>query len=210
MIEGRDRIVTVGELKLNVREWGMDGKPPLLLVHGLASSSHMFDLLAPLLADDYHVISYDQRGHGLSDKPDSGYDFATIAADLERLVDALDLRDAPLTLVGHSWGASTALYYAATRSSQVRRAILLDGALRPVRDHFASLDAMAPPQRVHWPLEDVKRMIRENWLGPAWRPELEPLVLSIYDLSDPDDVRPLDNMSWQFYIGTLDPKVYGG
>lgn len=182
--------VAVGSLRLNVTDWGSLGKPPLILVHGLASSSHMFDLVAPLLTTHYHVIAYDQRGHGQSDKPDGGYDFESIAADLDGLANALGFANQSLTIAGHSWGASTALYYAATRPNRVRNAILIDGALRPVRAHFASLDSMAPPQRANWPLDAVKRMIRENWLGPAWRPELEPLVLSIYDLSNPADVRP--------------------
>ena len=186
----QNRFVQAGGLRLNVYEWGSATKPLLILLHGLASSSHMFDLVAPELAADYHVIAYDQRGHGLSDKPATGYDFETVAADLDNLLEALGLANKSFMLAGHSWGAFTTLHYAATRSQRVQNAILIDGGLRSVTDFFKSVDEMAPPQHHNWLLADVKHMIREDWLGAAYRPELEPLVLSIYDLSNPNDVQP--------------------
>ncbi len=190
MPEVKNQVVQAGELHLNVYEWGRADQPLLVLLHGLASTSHMFHLIAPQLAKDYHVIAYDQRGHGLSDKPDTGYDFETIAHDLDHLLEALGLANQTFALAGHSWGASTALYYAATRADRVQKVILIDGGLRPVTDFFDALESMAPPQRQNWPISDVKRMIRENWLGRAYRPELEPLVLSIYDQSNLNDVKP--------------------
>ncbi|MEZ4668212.1 MAG: alpha/beta hydrolase [Anaerolineae bacterium] len=184
------RPVTVSRLRLNVCEWGTPGQPLLVLLHGLASTLHMFDLIAPQLASDFHVIAYDQRGHGLSDKPVTGYDFETVAADLDHLLDALGLTGQPFVLAGHSWGAYTALYYAATRSASVHKTILIDGGLRPMTDYFSRVEEMAPPQHHNWALEEVKRMIREDWLGAAFRPELEQLVLSIYDTSNPSAVKP--------------------
>ncbi|MBA3871704.1 MAG: alpha/beta hydrolase [Anaerolineae bacterium] len=190
MADGQNRLVQVSDLRLNVTEWGGADNPPLILLHGLASSSHMFDLVAPELAADYHVIAFDQRGHGLSDKPTTGYDFETVASDLDKLVEVLGLADKPFHLAGHSWGASTALYYAATRPERVQKVILIDGGLRPVTEGFKSVEEMAPPQHQNWPIADVKHMIREDWFGWAYRPELEALALSIYDLSNPNDVQP--------------------
>ena len=190
MPEARNQFVQAGNMRLNVYEWGSDAKPPLILLHGLASSSHMFDLIAPELAADYHVIAFDQRGHGLSDKPDAGYDYETIASDLDHLLTALGLGDIPFVLAGHSWGASTAFYYTATRPQRVQKTILIDGGLRPVTDFFETVAAMAPPQYQNRTVAEVKRSIRENWLGATYRPELEPPALSIYDLSNPNDVQP--------------------
>ncbi len=190
MPEAQNRLVQAGRLRLNVFEWGRADDPLLVLLHGLASSSHMFDLIAPQLAEDFHVITYDQRGHGLSDKPHTGYDFETISTDLDNLLETMGLANKPFALAGHSWGAATALYYTATRPQRVQKTILIDGGLRPVTDFFNSVDEMAPPQHHNWPIADVKRMIREDWLGAAYRPELEPLVLSIYDQSNPHDVQP--------------------
>ncbi len=190
MVEFQNQLVKAGGMFFNVYQWGTLAKTPLILVHGLASSSHMFDLIAPELAADYHVIAFDQRGHGLSDKPAMGYDFESIASDLDSLLAALGIADTPFVLAGHSWGAFTTLYYCATRPQKVLKAILIDGGLRPVTDFFKSVDEMAPPQHFNWPILDVKRMIREDWLGTAYRPELEPLVISIYDTTNPDDVQP--------------------
>ena len=60
-----------GGVRLAVREWPGQG-PSILLLHGLASSSHIWDLVAPRLAPRFRVVAYDQRGHGLSGKPSSG------------------------------------------------------------------------------------------------------------------------------------------
>src|SRR4051794_32579537 len=61
-------VVSSDGVKLAVRDLGGRGRA-LLLVHGLASSSHIFDLVAPRLLEDFHVVAYDQRGHGESGKP---------------------------------------------------------------------------------------------------------------------------------------------
>ena len=68
---------------------GGDG-PPLLLIHGWPGSWYYWRLVMPALARDFEVIAVDQRGIGLSDKPEDGYDTATLANDLVGLMDALD------------------------------------------------------------------------------------------------------------------------
>src|SRR5438105_1003656 len=77
--------------------------PAIVLVHGLSSSRHIWDRVLPLLAP-HRVVAYDQRGHGESDKPDTGYGFDDMTADLEAVLDALAI-DRPV-LVGHSWGGN--------------------------------------------------------------------------------------------------------
>lgn len=185
--------VRAGDLQLHVQDWGTRGNPPLIFLHGLASTSHMFDLIAPAFATNYHVLAADQRGHGLSDKPDNGYDFETIAGDLDGLLDSLGFSRRDIVLAGHSWGAYTTLYYAATRPQRIAKAILLDGGIRVHKDRFPTWEeaekGMAPPRYTNMSVDDIKRRIRERWLGDAFRPELEPLALSIYDLSDPLHVR---------------------
>ncbi len=88
-----DGFVDAGSIRLRYREWapadGVASAPPLLLLHGLASSARIWDLVAPTLAQDRRVVALDQRGHGLSEKPDDGYDFASIVADDLAAVDAL-------------------------------------------------------------------------------------------------------------------------
>ena len=65
---------------------GGDG-PPLLLIHGWPQTWYAWRLLMPALARDFEVIAVDQRGIGLSDKPEDGYDIGTLAGDLVALMD---------------------------------------------------------------------------------------------------------------------------
>src|SRR5829696_5985924 len=60
---------------------GGDG-PPLLLVHGWPESWYASRLLMPALARDFEVVAVEQRGMGLTNKPEDGYDSATLASDL--------------------------------------------------------------------------------------------------------------------------------
>jgi pimeloyl-ACP methyl ester carboxylesterase len=81
------RIVDTGEVRLHAVIGG-DG-PPLLLIHGWPGSWYYWRLVMPALAQDFEVIAVDQRGIGLSDKPEDGYDAGTLANDLARLMDVL-------------------------------------------------------------------------------------------------------------------------
>ncbi|MBL8133875.1 MAG: alpha/beta hydrolase [Anaerolineae bacterium] len=186
-----NRTVNLAGLRLFVQDWGGEENPPLFLLHGLASTSHMFDLIAEPLTDQYRVFAYDQRGHGMSDKPSTGYDFETIARDLDNLADALGHQNRPLTLVGHSWGAYSTLYYAATRPARTARAVLIDGGVRPLQDMFPTWAegeiGLAPPPYVNLSVDDIRQLIR-RWQGAGYRPETEPLAMTIFDLSDTENV----------------------
>src|SRR6478672_5114205 len=81
------RYVDTGELRLHAVVGG-DG-PPLLLIHGWPGSWYYWRLVMPALARDFEVIAADQRGIGLSDKPEDGYDAGTLADDFVGLMDAL-------------------------------------------------------------------------------------------------------------------------
>lgn len=99
-------------------------KPPLVLAHGITDSGLCFDRVARALEDDYDLIMVDARGHGHSDKPESGYSPTDHAADLAGLIDGLGL-DRP-GVIGHSMGASTATDLAAGWPDRVRGLVLED------------------------------------------------------------------------------------
>ncbi|MBI1257343.1 MAG: alpha/beta fold hydrolase [Chloroflexi bacterium] len=185
-----DQFLKIGDLQFHVQEWGDSRSPLIVLLHGLASTSHMFDLIAPALGEYFHVVAPDQRGHGLSDKPASGYDFETISRDFDGLLDAYGVDQA--ILFGHSWGAYTTLYYAATRPDRIGKAGLIDGGIRLFSEIFPTWaeaeQQMSPPAYVNRTLADIERMIEYDWLGAAYRPELLPLALSVFDTSDPNNV----------------------
>ena len=81
------RYIDTGDVRLHAVVGG-DG-PPLLLIHGWPGSWYYWRLVMPALARDFEVIAVDQRGIGLSDRPDAGYDAGTLANDLVGLMDAL-------------------------------------------------------------------------------------------------------------------------
>jgi len=94
------------------------------------------------------VVAIDQRGHGLSSKPDHGYDFKTITTDLSLFLKAAHITN-PL-LIGHSWGGSVALNFAAQNLAQVSGICLVDGGLIeissiPENSLEKALIDMAPP-----------------------------------------------------------------
>jgi len=120
--------VLVDGLRLHFQEWaGADPRATVVLVHGLGSSSHIWDLVGPLLArDGFRVVALDQRGHGESDQPDQGYDFRSIVADLSGFMEAIGIAG-PGVMVGHSWGASVLLHVAVARPDRAAGIVLVDG-----------------------------------------------------------------------------------
>ena len=83
---------------------------PVVLIHGYPLSGRAWDKQVPVLLDAGHrVITYDRRGFGQSSQSATGYDYDTFAADLNTLLEHLDLRDA--VLVGHSMGTGEVTRY---------------------------------------------------------------------------------------------------
>src|SRR5215217_6876525 len=74
-----DRAVPGDGVSLHARDWGGGGGRPVALLHGLASNARIWDGVAPRLAGaGLRVVALDLRGHGASDQPGSGYDFASV------------------------------------------------------------------------------------------------------------------------------------
>ncbi len=163
-----DLVALESGLRLRVLHWDPPApaeQPPVLLVHGLASNARLWDGVGRRLALAGHrTIAVDLRGHGRSDKPDDGYDFATISEDLRGLIAALAL-DRPI-LAGQSWGASVVLDFAVRHPEMARGIVLVDGGLADLRNGFSSWDAcwerLAPPHLVGLPLSDMEGYFRMN------------------------------------------------
>jgi pimeloyl-ACP methyl ester carboxylesterase len=98
--------------------------PPLLLVHGWPENWYAWRLLMPTLAQDFEVIAVDQRGIGLSDKPEDGYDAGTLAGDLVALMDALGHER--FAVVGHDTGYFISYALAADHPDRVDRVALAE------------------------------------------------------------------------------------
>jgi pimeloyl-ACP methyl ester carboxylesterase len=99
--------------------------PPVILIHGYPLSGRAWDRQVPaLLEAGQRAITYDRRGFGKSSQPSSGYDYETFAADLDILMEKLNLHEA--TLVGHSMGTGEVIRYLGTYgSARANRAVLV-------------------------------------------------------------------------------------
>jgi len=99
---------------------------PVVLIHGWPFDGRSWEpQLHPLLDAGYRVINYDRRGFGRSDRPSTGYDFDTLAGDLDRLLTELDLRE--VTLVGFSLGTGElARYVGRFGTDRLRGAVFIE------------------------------------------------------------------------------------
>ena len=162
----------------------------LILLHGLASQAHIWDLVAPLLTDSFHVIAIDQRGHGLSDKPDSGYDWATITADLDAILRAQKIDRA--VLAGHSWGGNVALQYAADHPDRASGLILIDGGFLQIGDRldWPTVEKfLEPPDLIGTPVDEFRSSMK-MWMGSAWSPEAEAITLQNFEIRADGTIAP--------------------
>ena len=125
------RFVDTGDLRLHAVIGG--NGPPLLFVHGWPETWYAWRLLMPSLAKDFTVVAVDQRGIGLSDKPEGGYDTGTLADDLVSLMDELGYER--FAVVGHDTGFAISYAMAADHPDKVARVALAEIPGPPVGSH---------------------------------------------------------------------------
>src|SRR6185503_8941940 len=117
--------VEVNGVRLHYR---MAGKgSPVVLLHGYAQTSHMWNPIMPLLASNHTVIVPDLRGAGDSSKPESSYDKKNMAVDIHELTTKLGFDRA--SIVGHDIGLMVAYAYAAQFPQATDRVVLMDAFL---------------------------------------------------------------------------------
>lgn len=104
---------------------------PIVLVHGWKASHRIWDRTVAALEDRFRIVSFDLRGMGESEKPDTRYDFDEFSDDLRDVLEALDLDD--VTLVGWSMGCSVSLEYLRRHGARVARLMLINGPIRLTR-----------------------------------------------------------------------------
>ena len=191
MQDVRDEIASANGLRLHYREWNADATGgDLLLLHGLASTSHIWDLVAPDLPRELRILALDQRGHGESEQPDSGYDFPTIVDDLVGFLAAVGAGRPPV-LVGHSWGASVVLAYAAAHSGQVAGVVLVDGGLSSPGERWSwdqTVERLTPPAIDGMRWTDLRDRMRSRAI-PGDDPRIEAVMRSLFHVDEDGRIR---------------------
>jgi len=191
------RLVTVEEgVQLEVLDWGGTG-PALVLLAGAGATAHQYDDLAPALADRYRVIGITRRGHRGSSAAASDYEFARLAEDIVRVLDAEGIDTA--VLIGSSFAGEEMHVLGAHHSARVSGLVYVDAAfdrgndadtgefdaaMRGVptaprsedsdRASFAAFLAYLERYGVRWPEAYVRTRYRANPDGTVaglWAPE---------------------------------------
>ena len=169
-----DRFVEVNGLRIHYVDWGGEGKPPFIMVHGLDRVARTYDHIATQFTSRYRVIAIDMRGHGDSSwDPQGRYLVEDHVSDLEGIVDQLKLRD--LVLWGNSTGGRVVQVFAGKHPELVSRVISEDvGPERPrqIADGYAK---RVEQERAGWASsEELLAQLRKA------NPRMAPAVLEAY------------------------------
>lgn len=167
------------------------GHVPFLLVHGLASNARLWDGVAQHLAQRGHeVVAVDQRGHGLSSKPDDGYDMTTVADDLRLLIDVLGW-ERP-AVAGQSWGGNVVLELAWSHADAVSMIACVDGGFidlaRRFPDWSDAATALAPPRLAGTPMTDITRWLETS--AADWPEAGRQGTLANFEVRDDGTIAP--------------------
>src|SRR5262245_18474240 len=120
---------TAGNKSVNIYYEDLGNGRPIVLIHGWPLSGSMWEYQVPTLVEKgFRCITYDRRGFGKSDYPEDGYDYNTMAGDLNALLERLDLQD--VILVGFSMGGGEiAKYFSLYGGSRVKKVILISAVV---------------------------------------------------------------------------------
>ena len=159
-VQPKSRTVTANGINLHYLDWGAEGNPPLVLLHGLRGHANVWADVAESLCGDYHVYALDQRGRGDTDHaPGGDYSTEAFVADLIGFVDAIGLDK--FVLFGHSMGGRNSMAFAGGHPERLERLCIVDigpriepaggnritEELRAIPPHFDSFeDALAHVQ----------------------------------------------------------------
>jgi len=132
---------------------------PLLFIHGLASSSRSWKKQIPFFCKRYQVITFDIRGHGLSDRPVEPYSIELFASDAHELLRILDV--APAHVVGFSMGGMVAFQLAVDAPETVRSLVAVnccpEGSMRTFNNGVECVKHLVGLQ-----INDIKHRRRKN------------------------------------------------
>ncbi len=206
---------SVRDLRMRYLDWGGDGAPVLAL-HGLASSAHWYDIVAPLLRDRFRIIAPDQRGHGQTTQASDGYDWRSVASDAVGLLDALGIERA--IVFGHSWGGNVAVSTAAHFPERVSALVMIDGGffspqMMPGATWEAFSQRLAPRDVSGARAEFLARIGAQ--LAMCWSDEVERIVQTmvyerdgqIYDILRPENQAQVIRAMWDDPASDAWPRI---
>ncbi len=113
-------------LRLHYVDWGNEGAPPLILIHGIRDHCRNWDWVARALRDQYHILAPDLRGHGDSEwVRGSSYAHLDYVYDIAQLLHQKQLF--PVRIIGHSLGGNISLQYTGLYPEHVQKVVSIEG-----------------------------------------------------------------------------------
>jgi pimeloyl-ACP methyl ester carboxylesterase len=200
---GQDKFITINRLNLHYVEWGTSGHPAIVLLHGFQSNAHTWDTFSQAMANTYHVLALDQRGHGDTDwAPDGDYTPDAFIRDIVGFIDALNV--APTILVGHSMGGRHAAMVAADYPEKAAKVVIVDTAAEMPP---AILDRMAQQPATDTPPEpetfaSFEEVIRSGIAQYPLTPEAELRHANYHNLYRGAD----GQWRWRWDLGLLERR----
>jgi len=118
-------IISVNDKKVHIQELNKGAEQTVVLIHGMFSNLSIYYFnIAPILAKHFHVVMYDLKSHGMSERFTDGYDLENMSSDVLALMDALEIEKAHL--VGYSFGGLIALKTALKASDRVNQLVVIE------------------------------------------------------------------------------------
>jgi pimeloyl-ACP methyl ester carboxylesterase len=141
----RSEFINLRGLRTHVMHWGAEDAPKIFMQHGWMDVAASFQFVVDCLQQDWHVITHDWRGFGLTERAQADcYWFADYLGDLDALLTHYS-PDAPVNLLGHSMGGNVATLYAGVRPERVAKLVNLEGFGLP-----ATQPEQAPERYATW------------------------------------------------------------
>lgn len=151
-------------VRLRYAHQGESGGEPIILLHGYTDSWLSYSTVLPLLDRKYRVYILDQRGHGDSDRPASGYALQQFADDVIAFMDVMGINQA--TIVGHSMGSFVGQHVAVAAPDRVKR-LVLSGSATTIRNAVVS-DLQREVNALKDPIPE--KFVRDFQVGMAFQP----------------------------------------
>lgn len=118
-------VISVNNRKVHIQELNKGAKQTVVLIHGMFSNLSIYYFnIAPVLAKHFHVVMYDLKSHGMSERFPDGYDLENMSSDLLALTDHLELRK--VYLAGYSFGGLIALKTALKAPERISRLVVME------------------------------------------------------------------------------------
>lgn len=193
-VEPLEKFVTINNLRLRYLEWGNEGNPVIVCLHGHTGQAHIWNEFADEMSSQYHIYALDQRGHGGSQWAQDGYERDKFVEDLGAFLDVLSL--SKVTLVGLSMGGWNSLLYTPTHPERVNRIIIVDIGPEPSEASRQAVGTRTPTPLAFDSLEQVV----------AWVRQTNPWVTDtrlMQDLADKMKQQPNGTWTWK-----ADPVLY--